>query len=508
MIFNLLLVARAADDPECPLWASKGECVSNPGYMLAHCADACGAVAGGAVSADAPRDLEPECAGYAQAGECARNPAFMLSRCKLSCDAWERAHGVTLDTDGQCVDDSLVGRCVEEPGAMAIRCNASCEIAQRCRAQRIVSLGVCDKALRCEVLDLDQDCAARAACGECASQPVTMAQRCLPTCSRADMDSVMRTHLPEAAVIVSPLIDVPRAASAAASRCGLSPYATRINNYKLHYPDRCYIHSAAPRRSRSARDTARARAAALQLYRARPRTAAQRAGYVHASTDAPAPCPYDAATTTPRVSVAPRALRMPVGGVWHTEHTVTIVHVLASPRVRLLHDFLVGSEASELIAMAQPHFRPSPVRSVASSKRTSSTAMLPAESDVVRRVRARVAHFSGYPLASLEPMQIVRYEPLQRYEPHHDLFDLCDFEQRPRRHVTFLIYLSVRRAGARTPAPVPRRSPDRGRRHAPSLHLSRAGPARGRGRRHDLPAPAAERGAAQEQRARLQQRAR
>ena len=42
----------------------------------------------------------------------------------------------------------------------------------------------------------------------------------------------------------------------------------------------------------------------------------------------------------------------------------------------------------------------------------------------------------------LEPLQVVRYHPGEKYEAHHDLFDLCDFPQKPRRHLTFLIYLN------------------------------------------------------------------
>ena len=46
------------------------------------------------------------------------------------------------------------------------------------------------------------------------------------------------------------------------------------------------------------------------------------------------------------------------------------------------------------------------------------------------------------------PLQVVRYHPGEKYEPHHDLFDLCDFPQKPRRHLTFLIYLNDLPAGA------------------------------------------------------------
>ena len=60
----------------------------------------------------------------------------------------------------------------------------------------------------------------------------------------------------------------------------------------------------------------------------------------------------------------------------------------------------------------------------------------------MRAIRDRISAFSGYPDAMLEPLQVVRYHPGEKYEPHHDLFDLCDFAQKPRRHLTFLIYLN------------------------------------------------------------------
>ena len=58
------------------------------------------------------------------------------------------------------------------------------------------------------------------------------------------------------------------------------------------------------------------------------------------------------------------------------------------------------------------------------------------------RVRERISAFSGYEDHHLEPLQVVRYHPGQKYDPHHDLFDICDFPQKPRRHLTFLIYLN------------------------------------------------------------------
>ena len=57
-------------------------------------------------------------------------------------------------------------------------------------------------------------------------------------------------------------------------------------------------------------------------------------------------------------------------------------------------------------------------------------------------IRERISAFSGYVDPMLEPLQVVRYHAGEKYDPHHDLFDICDFPQKPRRHLTFLIYLS------------------------------------------------------------------
>ena len=56
----------------------------------------------------------------------------------------------------------------------------------------------------------------------------------------------------------------------------------------------------------------------------------------------------------------------------------------------------------------------------AESIRTSSTALLPASDPIVRAVTERAAYVTGYPYSNVEPLQLVRYEPGQRYEPHFD----------------------------------------------------------------------------------------
>ena len=112
-------------------------------------------------------------------------------------------------------------------------------------------------------------------------------------------------------------------------------------------------------------------------------------------------CPVDVQRITPRVPL----LSQNVSIMPHTPHQVLVQQVLASPRVRLLHNFITEDEAAELLRIAEPLFRRSPVRSVATDRRTSSTATIGTRGAVIERVRARIVAFSGYDEPMLEPLQ-------------------------------------------------------------------------------------------------------
>lgn len=232
------------------------------------------------------------------------------------------------------------------------------------------------------------------------------------------MVAILRDDLQRA--ILSPHYDLPTTYARPLERCWLNGWAGH-NHYKLHLPTTC----AAPR--------------SLPWQRTKvPRTRTL------ASTEDAFTCPLDVSGMTPRVPRHKHNVSMPP----HTPHNVTVVHVLASPRVRLLRHFVTDAEAAEILRISQSLFHRSPVRSVATDRRTSSTATLAGgimsggSNWAVSAIRKRISAFSGYGDHMLEPLQVVRYHAGEKYEPHHDLFDLCDFPQKPRRHLTFLIYLN------------------------------------------------------------------
>ena len=101
--------------------------------------------------------------------------------------------------------------------------------------------------------------------------------------------------------------------------------------------------------------------------------------------------------------------------------------IYASPRVRLIDNFVTPEEAKRLIEIATPRYaRSGTARAASSYYRTSESAMMPSSDPTVLAVRKRIAHFVGYPESALEPLQAVRYTPGQFYKPHHDFYNACE----------------------------------------------------------------------------------
>lgn len=126
------------------------------------------------------------------------------------------------------------------------------------------------------------------------------------------------------------------------------------------------------------------------------------------------------------------------------EPSVRVETISATPRVRLLHGFVTADEAAALIALSEiqsPRYnlplqaaalialseplyhRSSTARATGDDKRTSFSATLPSSNSDVAAVRRRIARYSGYPEANLEPLQTVRYRGGEFYRPHHDFYN-------------------------------------------------------------------------------------
>ena len=183
---------------QCASWAESGECDANPSFMLKECAAAC-ATAKRRGTPVANTQVQKECEGYARMGECVRNPAFMLSTCRRHCDAWERENNIFIDRDFRCVQWSLLGKCERADEFMRTTCNTSCTIHEQCKRSTFSgwSVGICDKALRCEATDKWRGCEEMARGGKCRTDPRNMAINCLSSCRAHDVDAVLSAQRPE-----------------------------------------------------------------------------------------------------------------------------------------------------------------------------------------------------------------------------------------------------------------------------------------------------------------------
>lgn len=138
---------------------------------------------------------------------------------------------------------------------------------------------------------------------------------------------------------------------------------------------------------------------------------------------------------TPRVDSwvggARHVLRLAVPGAGVGVRHVRVEHVLSTPRVRLLHDFLTDDESAALIAIAQPLLHRAPALSThRATFQNSSVAYLPREVPMVQRVYALIAQAARVPRGHIENLNAVHYAPTEMHELHADYLDSCDLSNR------------------------------------------------------------------------------
>lgn len=132
---------------------------------------------------------------------------------------------------------------------------------------------------------------------------------------------------------------------------------------------------------------------------------------------APVPVPL------PDLNGSPR--RIDAGDRW-----VDVLFSLKHPRIVLFGNLLSPEECDALIADAGPRMR----RSLTVETQTGGEALNEArtsdgmffrrgETELVKRIEARIAHLLHWPLENGEGLQVLHYQPGAEYKPHYDYFD-------------------------------------------------------------------------------------
>ena len=160
---------------------------------------------------------------------------------------------------------------------------------------------------------------------------------------------------------------------------------------------------------------------------------------------------------------------------WGTEETFVVLPRLASlggdvpwvqqlswsPRAQVYHNFLTPEECAHLVGLAKSKMRLASVVDrktgvrKASEVRTSTGYFLTrGADDVVSRIEERIAAFAMIPVDHGEGMQILKYEPGQKYDPHFDYFtDTENCKHGGQRVATVILYLSDVEKGGETVFP-------------------------------------------------------
>ncbi|EFJ34981.1 hypothetical protein SELMODRAFT_82355, partial [Selaginella moellendorffii] len=132
-----------------------------------------------------------------------------------------------------------------------------------------------------------------------------------------------------------------------------------------------------------------------------------------------------------------------------------------TPRASLVHNFLTDDECDHLIRVAMPLMQKSTVvdsqtgGSRDSRVRTSSGMFLNRGQDrVISEIEDKIAKLTFIPKDHGEGIQVLHYEPGQKYDAHHDFFyDTVNTRNGGQRIATLLMYLTDVEEGGETVFP-------------------------------------------------------
>ena len=148
------------------------------------------------------------------------------------------------------------------------------------------------------------------------------------------------------------------------------------------------------------------------------------------------------------------------------DRRVAVLASLTSPRVVVLGGLLSDEECDALIAAARPRL----ARSLTVQTLTGGEELNPdrtsdgmffnrGESDLIRRIEARIARLVNWPVENGEGMQVLNYRVGAEYKPHFDYFDPAEpgtptiLKRGGQRLGTLVIYLNEPARGGGTTFP-------------------------------------------------------
>ncbi|MFM7532511.1 MAG: 2OG-Fe(II) oxygenase [Rubrivivax sp.] len=168
-----------------------------------------------------------------------------------------------------------------------------------------------------------------------------------------------------------------------------------------------------------------------------------------------------AGTAVPEPAVAEGATVIEADG-----HAVEVVMTMRHPRVVVFGNLLTAAECEELMALARPKLERSETvdtstgGSEVNSARTSDGMFFErGQHPLIVRLESRIAALINWPVERGEGLQILRYRPGARYEPHYDYFDPEKagtpriLERGGQRVGTLVMYLNTPERGGSTTFP-------------------------------------------------------
>ncbi len=148
------------------------------------------------------------------------------------------------------------------------------------------------------------------------------------------------------------------------------------------------------------------------------------------------------------------------------DRRVHVLNAMFNPRVVVFGNLLSAEECDALIAAAKPRLARSLTvetrtggEEVNDDRTSSGMFFTRGESDVVRRIEARIAKLVNWPVENGEGLQILHYRPGAEYKPHYDYFDPAEpgtptiLKRGGQRVATLVMYLSEPEKGGGTTFP-------------------------------------------------------